>query len=217
MKLTVASLSLAVLGTTAFAQPAAKPATPATPAKAAQPAQPTKVAPPADSKAPVAPPQPTAPPKPPTPAQEMVDLAKVMNGTWKCTGKADVAGTMFDLKATMTHKVDANLNKFWITSNFVGTIPKMPPLKFTMFTGWDPNTKKLFRVSVSGMGGHMVSTATYDAKKITYEGESSNMNGVVRMRHTEEVISPKEVHVSGELSKDNGKTWVADHDATCKK
>lgn len=147
----------------------------------------------------------------------MVELAKLMKGTWKCTGKADIGGTMFDIKATMTHKLDPNLGKFWVTSNFVGTVAKMPPMKFTMFTGWDANAKKLFRVSVSAMGGHMVSTANYDAKKITFEGESSNMNGVVRMRHTEEVISPKEVHVTGELSKDNGKTWVPDHDATCKK
>lgn len=213
MKLAIASLSLAVLGTTAFAQPAAKPVPPAPPApKAAQPVP--KVAPPVDSKPPVAPPQPMTPPKP---VQEIVDLAKLMNGTWKCVGKVDIAGTMFDVKASITHKLDPALNKFWVTSNFVGTAGKMPPMKFTMHTGWDPNTKKLFRVSVSAMGGHTVTTASYDAKKITYEGESSNMNGVVRVRHSEEVISPKELHVTGELSKDNGKTWVPDHDATCKK
>jgi hypothetical protein len=30
-------------------------------------------------------------------------------------------------------------------------------------------------------------------------------------------VSPKEVHVTGEYSKDGGKTWAMDHDVTCKK
>jgi hypothetical protein len=200
MKLTVASLSLVVLGSTAFAQP--------------------KAAPPAD-KAPAAPmPVQAKPPGPPAPSQEIVDLGKAMNGTWKCTGQIDIAGTKADVKATITHKVDATLGKFWIVSNFNGTIvtPKgMPAMKFTMYTGYDANTKKLFRQSANSMGGHVTSSATYDAKKITFEGESSGMNGIVKVRNTEEMISPKEVKVSGEMSKDNGKTWTWDHEAICKK
>jgi hypothetical protein len=205
MKLTVAALSLAVLGTTAFAQPASKPAP--TPAQAA---------PPVDT-VPVAPPQPTAPPKPPAPPQEIVDLGKAMAGTWKCTGQIDVGGTKLDVKATVTHKVDTTLNKFWIVSNFVGTAAKLPPMKFTMYTGYDSNAKKLFRTSTNSIGGHNTTTATYDAKKIAYEGEASGPYGVVKVRNNEEMVSPKEAHVFGEVSKDNGKTWTFDHDVTCKK
>lgn len=208
MKITVSTLALAILGTTAFAQPAAKPAP-----------QAAKVAPPPADKAPVAPPM---PPAPMTPSQEVVDLGKAMNGAWKCTGQVDMGGNKVDVKATITHKVDATLNKFWITSNFVGnaTGPNakgMPPMKFTMYTGYDANAKKLFRTSFNGMGGHSTTTATYDAKKVTFEGESSGMHGAVKVRNTEEMVSPKEVKVTGEVSKDNGKTWAWDHEAVCKK
>jgi hypothetical protein len=207
MKLSVAALSLAVIGSTAFAQPAAKPAPPSPPATAVPP----------PDKAPVAPPQPAMPPKPPTPPQEIIDLGKAMAGTWKCTGSLDLGGTKLDIKATITHKVDTTLNKFWIVSNFTGTAAKLPPMKFTMYTGYDNNSKKLFRMSANSMGGHNTTTATYDAKKIMYEGDASGAFGVSKVRNTEEMISPKEVHVSGEVSKDNGKTWAFDHDATCKK
>jgi hypothetical protein len=196
MNFVFTSVSLAVLAGTALAQPA--------PAKA-----------PAD-KAPAAG-APAVAPKPPQPAAELVDAGKAMNGAWKCTGKADVRGTTMDIKATITHKVNANLNKMWIESNFVGTAAKLPPMKFTMYTTYDEAAKKFRRVSVNGMGGWSTSTGTLTDKKFSFEGEAQGPMGTYKMRHNEEMISPKEVRVTGELSRDGGKTWVFDHDATCKK
>jgi hypothetical protein len=39
----------------------------------------------------------------------------------------------------------------------------------------------------------------------------------VKIRSTEEFVSPKEVKVSGESSKDGGKTWAKEFEVTCKK
>jgi len=201
MKIILSSLSLAVLASTALAQPA--------PAKKAEPPPATGAGAP--------PPAAAVAPKPPEPAPELVEMGKGMNGAWKCTGKADVRGTTMDIKATITHKVNANLNKMWIESNFVGTAAKMPAMKFTMYTTYDAAAKKFRRVSVNGMGGMSTGWGTLTDKKISWEVEASGPMGSFRTRQTEEFISAKEVKVTGELSKDNGKTWVFDHDATCKK
>lgn len=201
MKLILTSVSLAVLAGTALAQ---QP-------KGGAPAQPKAAEPPATSVAP-----PVAP-KPPEPAPELVELGKSMNGAWKCTGKADVRGTTMDIKATITHKLDANLNKMWIESKFVGNAAKMPPMKFSMWTTYDAGAKKFRRVSVNGMGGSSTGWGTMTDKKIAWEMDASGPMGTFKARHSEEVISPKEVKVMGELSRDGGKTWVFDHEATCKK
>lgn len=197
LKLT--TLSLVVLAGSALAQP-----------KAGAPAQPKPEAPPPA----VAPPM---PPKPPEAPPEIIEAAKRMNGAWKCTGKADIRGTTNDIKATITHKVEPTLNKFWVQSNFVGTAAKMPPMKFTMFTTYDTASKKMWRTSINGMGGHSTGFGTIADKKVVWEMDGVGPMGPMKMRQTEEFVSPKEVKVTGELSRDNGKTWVFDHDASCKK
>lgn len=206
LKLTTLSITIAVFAGTALAQPAKAPPPPA---KAPPTGAPVQTPPPA-----VAPPTPA---KPPEPAPEFLELAKSMNGSWKCTGKVDYRGTQMDAKATITHKLDATLNKFWVQSTFTGTVPKMPPMRFTSYTGYDAGTKKLWRVSVNGIGGHATAVGTLTDKKVSWEADATNPMGSHKMRQTEEIISPKEVKVTGEMSKDGGKTWVFDHDVTCKK
>lgn len=208
MKLIAISFTLtAALAGVASAQAPAKgaPAVPAAPAEKKAPPAATPAAPAAVA------------PKPPTAPQELVDFAKGMTGAWRCTGTAEVAGEMKDVKATITHKVDANLNKFWLQSTFVGTAPKMPPFKFTGYTTYDATAKKLWRVSVNGYGGHGVSWGTIADKKVSWEGDAKFREGDVKTRETEELVSPREVKVVGEYSKDGGKTWAKDHEATCKR
>ena len=169
----------------------------------------TKPAPAAD-KAPV-------PPKLEVPA-ELTAMAKQMTGSWKCTGQAELMGTMLDVKATITHKADRNLNNFWIQASFVGTAGKLPPFKFTTYTTYDATAKKLWRVSVNARGGHGAAWGTIAGTKTTWEGDARWVGGVdVKIRETHEVVSPKEVKVMGEYSKDGGKTWSKDHEAACKK
>jgi uncharacterized protein DUF1579 len=158
-----------------------------------------------------APPAATEMPKPP---QELADMAKQMAGTWKCTGQAEIGGQMLDVKATITHKLD--LDNWWVQSTFTGTAAKMPPFKFTAFTTYDAANKKWFRTMVNGHGGHTTAWGTASGTKVTWEGDARFGGADLKIRETEDA-SPKEVHIVGEYSKDGGKTWNKDHDATCKK
>ena len=166
-------------------------------------------------------PVPTTPPVAPKPAEappELAEMAKGMAGTWKCTGQAEMGGQMLDVKATITHRVDPNLNKFWVVSNFIGTAAKMPAFKFTGYMTYDATAKKLWRTAVNARGGHGWAWGTIADKKVTWEGEQRWPSGVdVKARDTEEMVSPKEMKVLGEYSKDGGKTWSKDHEAVCKK
>lgn len=207
-KLHLMPISLVLVAGAAHAQqPKADKAAPPPQAGGAAAAQ-AKPAPPA--------PPPVAPKmEPPKPDQAFVDMAKGMSGTWKCTGTAEIMGNMTDVKATITHKAD--LNGFWIRSDFTGQAAKLPPMKFVMYTTYDAATKKLWRVQASAMGNHTTAVGTMADKKVTWEGDAHWMQGDVKVRGTDEMVSPKEVHITGEYSKDGGKTWNKDHDATCKK
>jgi hypothetical protein len=222
-KLALISISLVSFVSIAAAQtpPAKAPATPATPAAKAPatPATPAKGAPavPADKATPAAADK-MAPPKPPEVPAELVATAKSWGGTWKCTGQSMVGDQMMDTKATITHAVDATLNKFWIKSTFVGSAPKMPPMKSTWYTTYDNTSKKLWRVSMTGRGGHTTGWGTIADKKVSWEADSTWADGsTVKLRTSEEWVSPKELKVMGEASKDGGKTWAKELDATCKK
>jgi hypothetical protein len=183
------------------------------PAKGA-PATPADKAPPAAKPAAA---EKMVPPKPPEAPPEIAAMAKSMAGTWKCTGQAEMGGQMNDVKATITFKVEPTLSKFWMQANFVGTAGKMPPFKFTTFTTYDSATQKFWRTNINARGGHAVSTGTMTDKKVSWEGDAKWMAGDVKIRDTEEMVSPKEFKVFGEYSKDGGKTWTKDHEATCKK
>jgi hypothetical protein len=207
-KLTTISFTLALAAGSASAQPKATPATPATPAAKGAPAMP---APPAAEKK-AAPP---AKPEAPKPPKEIADAIKAMAGTWKCTGTAEMGGQTGDVKATITMRSD--LNGYWMQTSFTGTMAKMPPMKFTSFTSYDEANKKFYRVMVNAHGGHGTAWGTVADKKISWDGDARWMGQDVKMRETEEMVSPKEVKVLGEYSKDGGKTWTKDHEATCKK
>jgi hypothetical protein len=197
MKLSMISFSLAMLAGTAFAGDP-KAGAPATPPKADASKDAGK---------------PAEMPKPP---QEIADFAKAMAGTWNCTGTAEMGGQTGEAKATITHKLD--LDGWWIQSSFTGTIAKAPgAFHFTSYTTYDAAKKQWFRTMVNGHGGHAQSWGTHTGNKTTWEGDAHWQGNDVKVRDTEEVVSPKEVHVVGEYSKDGGKTWNKDHDATCKK
>src|SRR5262245_51772022 len=101
MKTMMCSLALVLLGGVAAADTPPAKGAPAVPAKdpAKTPAA-EKAAPPAGKPAEKAPAPPAAMPELPRPPQELADLAKTMTGTWRCTGTADMGGTMIDVKST---------------------------------------------------------------------------------------------------------------------
>jgi hypothetical protein len=197
------AIALCAVGGVAVAQPAVEKKKMPEPAPAA-----TKPAPAPEAK-------PAKPPEMPKPPQEIADAIKARAGTWKCTGTAEMGGQTGDVKATVTFKTD--LNGWWMQSSFTGTMAKMPAFKFTSFTTYDAAMSKFYRVSMNASGGHSTVWGTVSDKKITWEGDARWRGADVKVRDTEEMVGPKEVKVLGEASKDGGKTWTKDHEATCKK
>jgi hypothetical protein len=179
-----------LLSTAALAAPDPKAGAPAVPPKAAEPAG------------------------PPKPAQELTDMAKGMAGTWKCTGKAEMGGVTGDIKGTITHKTD--LDGFWIQSSLTATAAK-GTFHATFMTTYDPGSKRFFRQTATGHGGHGAAWGTTEGTKTSWEGDDFFGGNSHKIRGTEEMVSPKEVHIVGEYSDDGGKTWKLDHDVTCKK
>ena len=179
---------------------------------------------PADSKmrVPVPPPAP-AKPVPAKPAPELAELGAAMAGTWKCVGKASTDGTnSIDTKATISSRMD--LDTWWIQTNFTATIGK-ETYKFTGFTGYNNAEKKFYRHMVDNMGGSETDTATAidhgmaGKWAMSWDGEQRlatlpDGKNVVKTKHTES-MSKDGLAISGEMSMDNGKTWVKSYDATC--
>lgn len=155
-------------------------------------------------------------PEVPKPPQEVADMAKAMSGSWTCSGKADMGGTMLDVKGTVTHKID--LEGWWIQTTITSTAGKMPgAMHMTFMTTYDGASKKWYRETANSMGGHGTAWGTQADKKMSWEGEGRFSGTDVKSRYAEETVSAKEVHLSGEYSKDGGKTWKPDHDVSCKK
>ena len=184
-------LSVAALAGVAFAGPGDKTNPPATGDKNPPPAAAT---------------MPKAP-------DALVAAAKAMTGTWKCTGQAmDMASNkMAPTKATIKNKAD--LDGWWIVTSFAET--KKGGYKFTELSSFDGT--KWTRDMFDNMGGHETDTSTGMAdNKMSWEGSSVSSMGTMKSRHTEEVKSAKEIHMSGEYSQD-GKTYMQVYDLTCKK
>jgi len=160
----------------------------------------------------------------PKPPKEVDDLLKQTSGTWKCTGQAfmDASGKAMDTKAVVTNRAD--LDKWFMATNFTATMGK-ETYKFTGYTTFNETEKKWYRVMVDNMGSIETNTsAGATAGKMVWEGESRMSNpmgmpsNVMKSRHTEEFNDKdKTLHMFGEASMDNGKTWMKAYDATCKK
>ena len=155
-----------------------------------------------------------APAKPPGPPVELVGMAKSMAGTWKCTGKAEMGGVTGDLKGSLTHKTD--LDGFWMVSSLTATAGKAT-FHATFMTTFDPGSKRFYRQSATGHGGHGTEWGTVEGTKTSWEGEDFFAGNNHKVRGTDEMVSAKEAHITGEYSDDGGKTWKLDHDVTCKK
>lgn len=150
-------------------------------------------------------------PKPPT---EIADMGKKLAGTWKCTGTMMVDPAdptkMGPMKATITNKLDAD--KAWILGAVGGL-----PFKLTMMTTYDTLSKKWYRLYTDNIGGSETAWATVTGNKTVWEGDARGMNiKPWKSRLTEETVSDKEIKMTGESNMD-GKTWMKNWEATCKK
>ncbi|MEJ7600651.1 MAG: DUF1579 family protein [Kofleriaceae bacterium] len=202
--------SLTMVGV-AFAQPKAPDAKAPVDTKTKAPVDAKAKAPtpvPADAKPAMA--MPAAP-------AEVAAMAKAANGTWRCTGTSpvDEKGTMGKMTATQKTKID--LDKWWITDNFEGTMGKMK-FKFVSYTTYDATSKKWRRVMVDNMGGQMVGTSDglVDGK-MTFNMDTMGPHGSNQMRDHADLTDAKAPKFWGEMTMDKGKTWMKAYEMTCKR
>lgn len=214
MKTKIALAVMLAFGGVAVAQPAKAPDPKA--GSAAKAPDPKAKAPEPKKEAPAAP---MAAMKPP---QEVADMAKMMGGNWKCTGKGamDPANPANMTEFKGTYKAALDLDKYWIKGEWTSTVGKMK-MRGLMYMTYDAVAKKWYRHGMDnmGMGGMEWSTglpAGAKEGKMVWEGESHMMGQMMKGRSTEE-IAAKSVKITAEMSMDGGKKWVTGMEMTCTK
>lgn len=148
--------------------------------------------------------------------QEVTDLLKLVNGTWKCTGVttigADPAQPM-----TATLKTKADLDGFWIHDTFEAKVGKAK-LKYESFTTFD--SRKWRRVLVDNRGTQVIGTSdgVKDGKLDWNLDAFAGAGPAVQFRDHLDVSDAKAgLKLAGEQSVDKGKTWTKVYEMVCKK
>ena len=146
----------------------------------------------------------------PKPPQELLDMAKNMGGTWKCTGTVHSPGGSMDVTANITGKLD--LDKMWWHESLTQTKAKGQPYHFDAYMTYDTAAKKWYRVSVDNMGVVESTTSTDHA---TWTGTTMGMGQTFQVKT---VVTPgdKEIKLEGQMSMD-GKAWMPSFEMDCKK
>jgi hypothetical protein len=153
----------------------------------------------------------------PKPAPQVADAAKMMAGSWKCTGKVHLPdGTAPDVTATVTSKLD--LDKMWVHETMVQTKSKQP-YKFEAYMTYDAASKKWTRLAVDNMGGWEQTTSDGPdaAGASTWAGQSGGMGMMAQVKTVHTMVNPKEFTLAGTMSMDAGKKWNPSFEMDCKK
>jgi hypothetical protein len=144
-----------------------------------------------------------------------------MSGTWKCEGTGvGMDGKSLPFKGTMTSKAD--LDGVWVHDSFSGTMgagKTAMSFKFESYATFDATTKKWRSMFMDSMGGSMVGTADpMKNGKMDTINESMDARGKAQFKdHVDASDAKKGVHMWGESSRDNAKTWNKVYDMMCKK
>jgi hypothetical protein len=150
------------------------------------------------------------------PPAEIAALGKAVGGTWKCKGS--VHGD--DGKAQpMEATIKAASEGFWVTETMEA---KSGPMNYKMqaFTTWDAGAKKWRRVTTDSFGGYMTGSADTMGKdgKVTYAMDGWSPRGTTMFKDEVDTSDMKKgVKMSGKMSSDKGKTWMAVYEMTCTK
>jgi hypothetical protein len=156
--------------------------------------------------------------EPPKPAPELLAAAKDMSGKWKCSGKgfAGPAGPEHKTEATMNWKLD--LDKFWLEGTYEEkkTKDNPHPFKLVEYRSFDASQKKWVSVGVDNMGMWAQGTGEMADKQMKWDMKANGMGMTMPMHVTAEMKSPKELHISGEMSMD-GKEFKPMFESSCKK
>jgi hypothetical protein len=145
-------------------------------------------------------------------------MLKSVQGTWSCDGTlTGPDGKPQKVKATMVRKGD--LDGFWIHDSISVGPAKTPTFRIESFTTYDPMIKRWRRVEVSSEGAQMIGTAdTMKDLKMDFTFDTVDASGAASLReHVDASDLRKGLHLTGELSRDKGKSWSPDYDMTCKR
>jgi len=146
--------------------------------------------------------------------QEVTDLAKIVTGTWKCTGTATLAPEP-EAPLTGTLKTKADLDGFWIRDVFDAKVGKIR-LKYESFTTFDG--KKWRRVLLDNRGSQALGTCDgVKDGKMDWNLDVMGPAPAALFRDHVDATDPKLLKLWGEISADKGKSWTKVYEMTCKR
>jgi len=148
--------------------------------------------------------------------QEITDLAKILTGTWKCSGTMQLPDATQPTPLTATVRTKVDLDGFWIHDTFEGKAGKTV-IKSESFTTFDG--KKWRRVVVDNRGTQVLGTSD-GPKDGRMDFNLDVIGGAVpasQSRYHLDATDPKALKFDGELSTDKGKTWNKVYEVTCKR
>jgi hypothetical protein len=152
---------------------------------------------------------------------ELADRVKAMSGTWTCEGTgAGMDGKSMAFKGTL--KAKAELDGHWVHDSFTGTMgdgKTAMKFGFESYATFDANLKKWRTLFMDNFGGQMVGLSDpMKDGKIDTTSDGIDMRGKSTFKdHTDMSDAKKGMHMWGEETRDNGKTWNKIYDMTCKK
>ncbi len=151
----------------------------------------------------------------PGPAREVGDLAKLVAGSWKCSGTIE----RLPVAGTMTTKLE--VGGAWIHETMTLTAGD-PKTGMTVtaegFNTYSAATKTWRRIAVDSMGNHYVGTAPATADhKFEWAMEVTQPAGpsVLQRGHTDMSNPAKGIKIAIDESPDHGKTWIPGLSARC--
>jgi hypothetical protein len=146
------------------------------------------------------------------PPQEVLDMGKLMTGTWKCAGTVTLPdGSESKLKATM--KTAPDVNGFWIHESMSGDLAGQNVKMEAYMTA---EAGKWRRVAIDSFGGNTFGTSD-GMKDGKMDWQLETNSGELEKAHLDASDLKKGLHVWSEHSFDKGKTWGNGPDMTCKK
>lgn len=150
------------------------------------------------------------------PAKELADHAKMVSGSWKCTGEtSEPSGQKIPMTGKL--KVETTLDGFWLHTTFESKMGKMN-YRFEQYDSVDAKSKRWKRVMVANDGMWTSGEGTQTGSKIEWELAAHTPMGDAAFREHEDYGDPKAgAKLSGEMSMDGGKNWLPVFSMACKK
>lgn len=153
----------------------------------------------------------------PKPAAEL-DQMKVLEGTWRCDGRAPAGpgGPEHAYKSTWKFKRD--LDNFWWAAEYQQVKAKANPvpMKARGYMTYDPGTKGFVMLGVDNMGGTSnESTVGWTGDSVTLAGDASQGGRKIPFREVITKNGDREFTWRGEMRV--GSDWVTLGEDRCKK